>query len=489
MNEVTIKIHESNLDFFNDKLAELNEMFAKKHLPLISCSMTEEEMYSVDEWTKEKHPYILYTAHLTSEFEQTNLKGIDCNFEGVISLVDGNENDKIYTFENINYSSLLADCKCDECNKKIGRNKYIVFSKTENVKTRDDLIVLGTSCAKNYFPFDIERYFGFLESAFTELGGYDEYDGEYSFGKGNSKYKDLCEVYYATCRMTENLKIYKKEGETRGDVEFIMDNESKHIAKNSNMTWGEKYPIPETTLTFHDFSAYIEEAYNKSTEELRSDFDVNARSVFFKTDDNGNRTLRNYIDKKYLGIAVWGFFSAKKNHDRLVEKKIAEENRMKENAKVEYFGNVGDKFELTLTFDKMFAYENNYGYYGGTTFILLFHDDENHVFKWSSSNGDYKIEIGKDIDVVLTKDKQFGNTLYCDYKVGHKYLIKGSIKSHEEYKGCKQTVITRCKVVDDFIERKVEIKENIKGDKIAHVEEEDPFETLCKVMDSVEQSA
>ena len=134
MNEVTIKIHESNLDFFNDKLAELNEMFAKKHLPLISCSMTEEEMYHVDEWTKEKHPYILYIAHLTSDFNQTNLSGVDVEFCGVVSLVEGNENDKVYTFKNINYSHLLANCSCDKCHKKIGRNKYIVFSKTENVK-------------------------------------------------------------------------------------------------------------------------------------------------------------------------------------------------------------------------------------------------------------------------------------------------------------------------------------------------------------------
>ena len=134
--------------------------------------------------------------------------------------------------------------------------------------------------------------------------------------------------------------------------------------------------------------------------------------------------------------------------------------------------------ELTLNFDKMFGFETQYGY----QYIILFHDDENHRFKWSSSNGNYKVDVAKDV--------VYGGTCYCEYEVGHKYLIKGTIKNHEEYKGCKQTVITRCKVVNDFIERKVEIKENGRGNKVANIIEEiDPFDTLMEAMESVEQSA
>lgn len=490
MNEVTVKIHESNLDLFNAKLDELNKMFAKKNLPLISCSMTEEEIEETlsdseisFRFNGQYHPwaeyrkYTLYTAHLTSDFNQTNLKGIDCNFEGVVSLVDMNENDKVYTFKNISYSSFLTDCKCDECNKKIGRNKYIVFSKTEEVKSREDLIVLGTSCAKNYFPFDIERYFGFLESAFEELGGFDEYDGEYSFGNGNSKYKELSDVYYATCRMSDNLKIYKKEGETKSDVIFIMNNENEKIAKNSSKTYGELYPIPSSIVDFSDFTTYIEESYNKN--DLFNDFDVNARSVFFKTDDNGNRTLRKYIDEKYIGIVIWGFFSAKKNHDRLVEKKIAEEKRMAENAKIEYFGAIGDKFEKELTFEKIFSYETHFSYYGEVSYILIFSDDEGHKFKWSTSCGTYKCW-----------HKTNGKDAFLEYEVGKKYILKGSIKAHEEYKGCKQTVITRCKVLGDGCENHVfnlkdVIKEEVKSDN----NYKDPFENLIDTMEEVEQSA
>ena len=467
MENKIIKIHEDNLSIFNEKLKELNEKFSKKGLPLINCSMEEKEMFRVDEWTKEKTPYTLYVATLSSDFNNTNLSGVDVEFCGVVSLVEGNENDKIFTFKNINYSNLLANCSCDKCHKKIGRNKYLVFSKVgKEVETRDDLVVLGTSCAKDYFPFSVESYFGYLESAFEELGSYDEFSG--SFGGCSSHYHTLSAIYYATLACSDNLKRYEKEGVTKNNVLGWLNN----LKMDKYTYYRDAYPIPSNPIPFEDVISWVKNMYD--TDEFVSDFHTNARSVFFKTLEDGTREMRNEINEKYMGIAVYAFFSAKQNHDKMVAKKIAEEERAKANAEVEYYGAVGDKFELTLTFDKSFSFEGAYGF----TYIHLFHDDENHVFAWSSSNGNYKVEYAKNVT--------WGGIEYVEYEVGHKYLIKGSIKDHREYRNVKQTVITRCKVLDDFINRKVEVKENLKGDTVARVVEyEDPFETLA----SVEQSA
>lgn len=464
MENIVIRIHEDNLSIFNEKLKELNKKFAKKGLPLINCSMEQKEMYRVDEWTKQKFPYTLYVATLSSDFNQTNLSGVNVEFEGVVSLIEKSENDKIYTFKNINYSYLLENCKCDKCGKKISRNKYLVFSKVgKKVEARDDLVVLGTSCAKEYFPFSIESYFGFLESAFEELGSYDEFDG--SFGGRASHYHTLSEVYTATLACTQNLKVYEKEGVTKNNVLGWL----KDLKIDKYDYYRDVYPMPSNPIPFEDVISWVRDTLDKSTEELRSDFEINARSVFFKTLDDGTREVRNEIHEKYMGIAVYAMFSAKQNHDKMVAKKIAEEKRAVENAKVEYYGAVGDKFEKEMTFEKMFGFETMYGY----QYILLFRDEENHVFKWSTSNSTYKMD----------------GTRYYDYEIGHKYLIKGTIKAHNEYKGVKQTVITRCKVVDDFIERKVEIRETDSGIKMADVKEIDPFDTLVEVMESVENIA
>lgn len=465
MKKFTVRVHYSNLELFRNRISEINEKFSKKNLPLVTWAILIDDV--------EDH---IYTIIAKSEFEQNNLSGVDVKFEGVVSLIDCNENDKIYTFDNPLITRLVsADCRCDKCQKKIGRAKYIVFSKTDEVQTRDDLIVLGTTCSKEYFPFDVESYFYGLELAFDELASlYDEERGSCSFRATTTDFDDL---FYATSACTNNLLVYEKEDRrTRSLVDRWIANEK--VSRYSSATYRDEYPIPSNAYTLAEIKEWISESFNKDNDEIRNDFEMNARTTFYKTLDDGTRELRDRIPNKFLGIAIYGFISAKKNHDRLVEKKIAEEERAKANAEVTYFGNVGDKFELTLTFDKIFGFETMYGY----QYIILFHDDENHVFKWSSANGNYK--------VVYDKTADFGGVEYCEYEVGHKYLIKGTIKAHDEYKGVKQTVITRCKVLDDFIERKVEVKENLKGDTVAHVVEyEDPFDTLMEAMDSVEQSA
>ena len=465
MKKFTVRVHYSNLELFRTRVAEINEKFSKKNLPLVTWAILVDNV--------EEH---VYTIIAKSEFEQSNLSGIDVKFEGVVSLIDCSENDKVYTFDNPLITRLVsADCKCDKCQKKIGRAKYIVFSKTDDVQTRDDLVVLGTTCAKEYFPFDVESYFYGLELAFDELMGlYDEEMGSCSFRATTTDFDDL---FYATVACTDNLKVYEKEDRrTRSLVDRWLANEK--VSRYSSVTYRDEYPIPSNAYTLAEIKEWISESFNKGNDEIRNDFEMNARTTFYKTLDDGTRELRDRIPNKFLGIAIYGFISAKKNHERLVEKKIAEEKRAIENAKVEYYGNVGDKFELTLTFDKTFGFEGAYGF----TYIHLFHDDENHVFAWSSSNGNYKVEYAKNVT--------WGGIEYVEYEAGHKYLIKGSIKDHREYRNVKQTVITRCKVLDDFIERKVEVKENLKGATVATVVDYvDPFDTLMEAMESIEQSA
>ena len=465
MKKFTIRVHYSNLELFRNRISEINEKFSKKNLPLVTWEILIDDV--------EKH---IYTIIAKSEFEQNNLSGVDVKFEGVVSLIDCNENDKIYTFDNPLITRLVsADCRCDKCQKKISRAKYIVFSKTDNVQTRDDLIVLGTTCSKEYFPFDVESYFYGLELAFDELASlYDEERGSCSFRATTTDFDDL---FYATIACTNNLLVYEKEDRrTRSLVDRWIANEK--VSRYSSATYRDEYPIPSNAYTLAEIKEWISESFNKDNDEIRNDFEMNARTTFYKTLDDGTRELRDRIPNKFLGIAIYGFISAKKNHDRLVEKKIAEEERAKANAEVEYYGAVGDKFELTLTFDKSFCFEGAYGF----TYIHLFHDDEGHQFKWSSSNGTYKVEYDKTAD--------FGGIEYCEFEIGHKYFMKGTVKTHNEYKGVKQTVITRCKVLDDFINRKVEVKENLKGNTVARVVEyEDPFDTFMETMASVEQTA
>jgi hypothetical protein len=83
-----------------------------------------------------------------------------------------------------------------------------------------------------------------------------------------------------------------------------------------------------------------------------------------------------------------------------------------------HVGAVGDKLEVNVTLVGQWERDNDAGVY----FIYRFKDDAGNVFTWMT---------GKALGL---------NT-------GASLKLKGSVKSHDEYKGTKSTVLTRCKVV------------------------------------------
>lgn len=466
MENKEIKIHESNMILFSQRVAELNQKFQKKGLPEIKTRIIKEP--SIENGDE------IYEVELSSDFDQTNLKGIEVNFEGVVSLVDLNENDKIFSFKNEKISSFLPECSCDECKKKIKRGKYIVFSKAgKEIESREDLIVLGTKCATNYFPFSVENYIGNLESIFEAIiGDFDEECGHFSF-RANSENLGL--LYDATLAMTNGLQIYKKEGETREEVkEWINDPVDKY-----GHHFRDHYPIPENAPDFSEMKEWLNEAFN--VENPANDFLSNARATFFRTNNQGVRELRNAIPNKYVGIAIYGFISAKKNHDKIIQNE-AKKRLIEKTLNNEYFGQVGDKFKghpLKVRLEKINCFENDFGY----TYLWNMKDEAGHSIVWFSSNGprsmirreslvselrSYCLEKynSRLIDDVI-KNHPEDEKLQNDWSENLRLLkieesidagvpvefeiIGGSIKDHKDYTDkngitYKQTVVTRCKI-------------------------------------------
>ena len=273
MENKVIKIHESNLSLFTERFSELKMKFQKKGLPEINAKI----LKAPSAENKDE----VYEIELSSDFDQTNLKGIEVNFEGVVSLIDLNENDKIFTFKNEKISKFLPECSCDECKKKIKRGKYIVFSKAgKEVESRDDLIVLGTKCSTNYFPFSVESYVSGLENAFEILiGDFDEDFGHLSF---HSNSTDIEELYRGTLAMTNGLKVYQKEGVTRSDVDTWLRDPYDKVTRK---TFRASHPVPANCPEFSEMAEWLNEAFN--IENPANDFLMNARATFFRTNNYG----------------------------------------------------------------------------------------------------------------------------------------------------------------------------------------------------------
>ena len=85
----------------------------------------------------------------------------------------------------------------------------------------------------------------------------------------------------------------------------------------------------------------------------------------------------------------------------------------------EWLGELGDKIkELPVT---LVRYNVCAGFRGGVQNIFTFEDEKGNVLTWFTAT-------------------------HTDIKVGTKFILEGTIKKLDEYKGTKQTVMTRCKI-------------------------------------------
>lgn len=90
-------------------------------------------------------------------------------------------------------------------------------------------------------------------------------------------------------------------------------------------------------------------------------------------------------------------------------------------SKSQHLHEVGDKVELDLKLMKIAVYFTHFSYYGEAHNIYIFEDADGNAYVWKTD---------KDID----------------HNEGDMVHINGKVKANDEYKGVKQTVLTRCKI-------------------------------------------
>jgi len=86
-----------------------------------------------------------------------------------------------------------------------------------------------------------------------------------------------------------------------------------------------------------------------------------------------------------------------------------------------HIGEVGKRENFTLTLQKRFSFDSQYG----ITNKFIFIDDKGNIVTWTTTKSIHSQTIQE----------------------GKVYSIQGTVKKHTEYKGTKQTEITRCKVL------------------------------------------
>lgn len=104
-----------------------------------------------------------------------------------------------------------------------------------------------------------------------------------------------------------------------------------------------------------------------------------------------------------------------------------------------YLGEEGKKLETEATLKGGYEYESSYGYHSKTTLVAIFEDLNGNKLVWRTQtafalpNGGYAFW-----------DKAQND--YMPIQQNQKVRISGTVKSHSEYRGERQTELTRAKV-------------------------------------------
>ena len=218
-----------------------------------------------------------------------------------------------------------------------------------------------------------------------------------------------------------NEKEYTPEYEAKLEAQR-QKREAKRMAKlqaelpAKKATWLEKNGFNSDGITYlflgntYEIKDQIKALGAKFDHLLGWHIDHEVEGYQFITVNVNDITFESMFDGYTLeSEKVW-----KLNLDSLKKSAYNIQNNVKAS---EYVGEVKDKIDIQVIL-KFYA---NFDSQFGLQTIYTFQDENNNIYVWKTAN-------------------------WLDIEKGTKVNLKGTIKDHKEYKGEKQTVLTRCKV-------------------------------------------
>lgn len=249
---------------------------------------------------------------------------------------------------------------------------------------------VGRSCLKDYTGIDLE-YLGYLMSLERSI-----------------------ERFWGTLRPEKTIDTI---GFLRVLSEVIRKNNGKYIREASEEF---RFPTVQTALCcYYVLTNDVKSKnYSKSTKKMAMDLDLNSpetsKIVKDIVENTRDSNLRNVIDYRVFPVSFASCVC------ELVFKYYTDV--LDSEVEGEFYGEESEKFELDVTdFRLERTFEKGFGFVSYTTYLYSFRYKD-YLFKWFSSN---EIESSGNVH------------------------IKGTIKKHQEYKKHRETIVTRCKVLDN----------------------------------------
>ena len=299
-----------------------------------------------------------------------------------------------------------CDAWCDHCQLKRNRKDSFVVADSEFHYKQ-----IGRNCLSEYFGIDGTLYANMAEIYYTasELAGASE--GGESWGSSGPffDYLDKFLAHVAEVIATEGWLSRKS----------ARDRESE-----------KGYPVPSTSdIAYRHMHPSI---YDKASDRLydlpsgRSEELAKEAVTWCENlsdsevqDNEYLHNIRVIARRGIVGGRQYGYAaSIVSAYQRTLVDAANKAKAAQTRAVSQYVGTVKTRQEFTVMVEKVLQFDSAYG----TIHMHLMKDINGNVLVWKSTSG--------------TLD------------VGTLLLIKATVKSHEEYHGTRQTILTRCQVVE-----------------------------------------
>ncbi len=293
---------------------------------------------------------------------------------------------------------------CEHCNTARNRkDTYILRNELTG-----DYKQVGRSCLADFFGHDALMYAERAQYMCDISSLSESMEDDMGFGGSSGPKYDMLERYLshvAQCIMLDGW-MSRSRARSLGDYGGAMataDIAMSHLHPAPRFVPMYRTPSDEAVKVAEES---IEWASNLEGEEL-SDYLHNIRTI----------AKRGVCEGRDAGLAA-SIVSSYQRHINTLRQKELQARRAEVS---QYVGVVGERRAFKLNVEKVLPFERDgYGYGASSTTVHLhlMSDNDGNVFNWWSSKG----ALETNADVVLF----------------------GTVKSHSEYKGVKQTTLTRC---------------------------------------------
>jgi len=399
MENNTFKVPETNLGWLKEKIEKLNRRAMKLNMPLIELSLLGEEMVKACENPAicEAHPPC--TCEIYRKVLTVTIKGqapsIDgWDFVGTIDHIEGGNILRLLPGQTIPEHYRQDPQNCDHCHQKRNRaSTYILVNAANEYKQ------VGKQCLQDFFKQDVSNVVARAE-LLAAAEGLKEASEHLNGSNRNPFYKLEEYLSYVVAVVEKHGWVSRAKADewqktpTSTDAAILMTRPMDKEALELGVKVSKEHEAKAAEII-----AWIETYLDKPT---LSDYEHNLKVIV----DLG------YCEWKTFGLAA----SITALHYRETTAKAEKEAKKPS----EYVGEVGKRLKgLTLTVAKITPLgEGDFG----MRYLVRFIDANENVLVWFTTSG-----TGEE---------------------GKTYTVAATVKEHSEYKGTKQTIVSRCKLVE-----------------------------------------